>query len=99
VHFLPFANFFKISDQKSLHKNQILQVGDEIIVISKYNPIISNYPLNPINHVQALYSAKHSVTDDLAFPWEHAIFRYPQDENPLTNRSEILQSSLRQGDH
>jgi hypothetical protein len=37
-------------------------------------------------------SAKHSAEDDFAFLWEHAIFRYPPNENPLTDRSELLHS-------
>ena len=30
-------------------------------------------------------SAKHSVKDDHAFLWEHAIFRYPPSRNPSTD--------------
>jgi hypothetical protein len=37
-------------------------------------------------------SAKHSVEDDFALLWEQAIFRHPLNENPLTDRSEILHS-------
>jgi hypothetical protein len=42
-------------------------------------------------------SAKHNVKDGFAFLWEHAIFRYPPNENLLTDRYEILQliSSVR----
>ena len=35
-------------------------------------------------------SAKHSVKDDHAFLWEHAIFRYPPSRNPSTDQDEIL---------
>jgi hypothetical protein len=46
-----------------------------------------------IHHVQsALALSIHGVKDDFAFLWEHAIFRHPPNENPLTDRSEILHS-------
>ena len=35
-------------------------------------------------------SAKHSVKDDHAFLWEHAIFSYPPSRNPSTDQDEIL---------
>jgi hypothetical protein len=35
-------------------------------------------------------STTHSVKGDFTFLWEHAIFRYLPNENPLTDRSEIL---------
>jgi hypothetical protein len=45
-------------------------------------------------------SAKRSVKDDFAFLWEHASFSgYPPNENPLTDRSEILHIDYIGGDH
>ena len=35
-------------------------------------------------------SAKHSVNDDHAFLWEHAIFRYLPSRNPITDQDQIL---------
>jgi hypothetical protein len=35
-------------------------------------------------------SAKHSVKDDHAFLWKHAIFRHLPSRNPLTDQDEIL---------
>jgi hypothetical protein len=35
-------------------------------------------------------SAKHSVKDDHAFLWKHAIFRRLPSRNPLTDQDQIL---------
>jgi hypothetical protein len=40
-------------------------------------------------------SAKHSVKDDHAFLWKHAIFRHLPSRNPLTDQDEILHDWLR----
>jgi hypothetical protein len=35
-------------------------------------------------------SAKHSVKDDHAFLWKHAIFRHLPSRNPSTDQDEVL---------
>jgi hypothetical protein len=44
-------------------------------------------------------SAKHSVKDDHAFLWKHAIFRHLSSRNPSTDHDEVLYDQLGQQDN
>jgi hypothetical protein len=76
-------------EDKSITSESQLSLQSKIIYVHLYMLIY---------HVQRV-SAIHGVKDDFAFLWEHAIFRHPPNKNPLTDRSEILHSSLSRRDH